>query len=167
MKTLILVRHAKASEKQADGSDFERPLSTRGKRDAPEMGRRLAKTGVQSPRIMSSPALRAGATAHAFADALDYPRDQILWEPDIYEAPLESLLSILRRQSDRVNNLILVGHNPGLTQLANALAKTRLENLPTAGVYTLTLPIQHWNEVQKGIGKQVALDTPRKTPERG
>ncbi|WP_197495909.1 SixA phosphatase family protein [Acidihalobacter yilgarnensis] len=73
MKTLTLLRHAKSSWKQPDLSDFERPLNGRGREDAPEMGHRLARRGLQPTHIVSSPAVRARATAEAVADALGYP----------------------------------------------------------------------------------------------
>lgn len=147
-----------------DLSDFDRPLSSRGRNDAPEMGRRLAKKGLRPSRIISSPAVRTRATANAFADALHFPQAKIIWDPKIYEASRDTLLSILRKQPDRANTLILVGHNPGMTQLANALTQDTMDNLPTAGIYTLTLPINHWNDTQFGMGVRIALDTPKNAP---
>lgn len=161
MKTLTLLRHAKSSWKQPDLSDFERPLNGRGRDDAPEMGHRLARRGLQPTHIVSSPVVRARATAEAVADALGYPPERIAWEPRVYEASTGVLLKILREQPDDASHLLLVGHNPGLTQLANLLADDRLENLPTAGAYTLSLPVEHWLETEFGAGTRLALDIPK------
>ncbi|OBS10414.1 SixA phosphatase family protein [Acidihalobacter prosperus] len=161
MKTLTLLRHAKSSWKRPDLGDFERPLNGRGRTDAPNMGRRLARRGLQPTRIVSSPALRARATAEAVADALAYPHARILWEPRIYEAGVQTLLTILRGQADEDAHLLIVGHNPGLTMLANALTGDRLDNLPTAGAYTLTLPIEQWRATDWGIGTRTLLMVPK------
>jgi phosphohistidine phosphatase len=86
MKTLILVRHAKSSWKDRSLPDRMRPLNKRGKRDAPMMGQRLAKRGVDVELMISSPAKRAMATAEAMAEELDYPWDGIVAEERLYEA---------------------------------------------------------------------------------
>lgn len=161
MKTLTLLRHAKSSWKQPDLTDFDRPLNDRGQTDAPETGRRLARRGFKPKRIVSSTAVRARATAEAVADALGFPRAEIAWEPHIYEASSDRLLAVLRAQPDDADSLLLVGHNPGMTQFANALADDRLDNIPTAGAYTLHLPVAHWRDAAYGSGSRIAFDTPK------
>lgn len=161
MKTLTLLRHAKSIQAQPELCDFDRPLNHRGKIDAPEMGRRLAALNLHPMRIISSPAVRARATAEAVADAIGIPKQAIIWEAALYEASPEDLLSVLRRQPDSSAHVILVGHNPALTQLANALTRDHLDNLPTAGAYTLSLPHALWGEIALGSGTRLAYDCPK------
>src|SRR4029434_8634311 len=80
MKTLFLIRHAKSSWDDAALSDKDRPLDDRGKRDAPKMGKRLAKRDVKPDLILSSPAVRARTTAEIIAKKLDYKRNDIVGE---------------------------------------------------------------------------------------
>lgn len=167
MKTLTLLRHAKSSWKHPELDDFDRPLNGRGRRDAPEAGARLAQRTVPPDRIVSSPALRARATAEAVATALAYPLSAIVHEPRIYEAAPGTLLDILRAQPDTCAHLLLVGHNPGLTDFANGLAGAGLDKLPTAGAYTLTLPIARWADAAFGQGSPLAYDRPQRRHELG
>ena len=121
MKTLTLVRHAKSSWKHRGLSDRERPLNKRGKRDAPVMGKRVAKTGLRPSQIISSPAVRAWVTAKAFAKALNYPIEFLQREDGLYLASLDNLLDVVATQDTGFNSLMLFGHNPGLTDFANYL----------------------------------------------
>ncbi|APZ42376.1 SixA phosphatase family protein [Acidihalobacter ferrooxydans] len=161
MKTLTLLRHAKSSWNHPDLDDFERPLNARGRHDAPLMGHRLAARATPPDRLLSSPAVRARATVEAVAQALGFPLDAVAWEPRIYAATRERLLTVLREQPDTANHLLLVGHNPGLTELANALTGDTLDNLPTASAYILDLPIEHWRDIAYGQGTRIAFIRPK------
>ncbi|WP_455384947.1 SixA phosphatase family protein [Acidihalobacter prosperus] len=161
MKTLTLLRHAKSSWKHPELGDFDRPLNKRGLHDAPAMGKRLARRESRPDRCVSSPAVRATSTAVAIAEALSYPIDAIAWEPRIYEATSATLLDVVRQQPDSSEHILLVGHNPGLTDFANALTGDDLDNLPTAAAYTLTLPIEHWRDAAFGSGTRSAYEYPK------
>lgn len=161
VKTLTLLRHAKSSWKHPELGDFDRPLNKRGLHDAPAMGKRLARCDALPDRCLSSPAVRATATAVAVAEELGYPVDTIAWEPRIYEATAATLLEVLREQPDSADHILLVGHNPGLTDFANALTGDSLDNLPTAAAYTLTLPIEHWRDATFGSGTRGAYEYPK------
>src|SRR5688500_4533393 len=128
LKTLVLVRHAKSSWKDASLPDRDRPLNRRGKRDAPEMGRRLAQLVGTPDLIVSSPAARALATARVFAEAVDYPVDGIREEERIYEAAPTEILDVIRDIDDDVDGVPLFGHNPGLTQPVKARKSPRLNS---------------------------------------
>ena len=84
MKTLLLIRHAKSSWDDPALPDKDRPLNDRGRRDAPKMGKRLAKRGVKPDLILSSPALRALRTAEIIAKMLDYQRRDIVLNERLY-----------------------------------------------------------------------------------
>lgn len=145
MKTLTLVRHAKSSWKDTGLSDRERPLSGRGKRDAPAMGKRLAAAGVRPSLIVSSPALRAWSTAKRIARELGYPREFLQRDIELYLATLDGLLAVVARQDTGFNHLMLVGHNPGLTDFANFLSPGLTGNVPTTGVVSVGIDIADWN----------------------
>ena len=121
MRELIIVRHAKSSWKDAGLDDRERTLNKRGERDAPEMGARLARRPDRPDLIVSSPAVRALETARIIARKLEYPRKKIMVEDRLYGAGIVELLDVIRNADDSVTTLMLFGHNPGLTELANHL----------------------------------------------
>lgn len=159
MKTLTLLRHAKSSRKHPEIDDFDRPLNKRGRHEAPRIGTLLAQARRRPELIVSSPAARARATAEAVANALEYPLNRIIWDPRLYAAGPETLLAVLRKQSDDSAHAMLVGHNPGLTEFASALSGARLDNLLTASAYTLHLPIEHWRDATFGNGCLVACES--------
>ena len=161
MKRLTLVRHAKSGQKDGSIPDFDRPLASRGKQDAPEMGRRLAARGCAPDAVVTSPAKRARKTAEKVARELSYPAESIHLEPDVYEASVSTLLAIVRGFDDAWGHVMLVGHNPGFEDLANALGNPGLDKLPTCGVVCLDFPASSWGEVQPGSGSLVFFDYPK------
>lgn len=159
---LTLVRHAKSSWKKAGIADFERPLAGRGKLDAPKMGKRLAAKGIKPDLIVTSPAKRARKTARLMAEELGIAKASIKEEPEIYEACVTVLLAVVRDFPDGVHHAMLVGHNPGLTELANLFLPEPLEDLPTAAVVSILFPCHHWKEVEAGEGKLLEYDFPKR-----
>jgi phosphohistidine phosphatase len=162
MKTLMLVRHAKSSWKERGLPDHERPLNKRGRRDAPMMGERLARRGVEVDLIICSSATRAVATAEAMGEALEYAWDEIVVEERLYEAYAEEILEVIEGQDDWVDHLMLIGHNPGLTTLANRLSSHGIENVPTSAVVELRYDIEGWTEVGDVEPVEVGFDYPKK-----
>lgn len=164
MKRLILVRHAKSSWKHAALSDVHRPLSARGKRDAPRMGEYLAQQGVTPDIILSSPARRARKTAQLLAAELPEAAERILYDPALYEAGTELLLERLRALDETWQEVMLIGHNPGLTDFANQLISGTLDKIPTCGVLVADLDIRSWRMAKPGDGQLVLYATPKKLP---
>jgi len=121
---LIIMRHAKSDWSTDAGSDFDRPLSGRGDRDAPRMAAWLADQGLVPGLILSSPALRTKQTVLAVVEKLQIPEQEIVWEPSIYEASLSQLLDVLDRYSSAADCVLLMGHNPGLDSLVEYLSDT-------------------------------------------
>jgi phosphohistidine phosphatase len=156
------VRHAKSSWKDPTLDDFDRPLKKRGKRDAPRMGERLAARGVRPDRIVSSPARRARDTAAAVAAELGWDEGAIELDERIYGASVIALLEIVRDLDDDDAHVMLVGHNPGLTDLANVLTGEEIENVPTAGVVDVTFTAESWRDVAPGGGALVDFDYPKR-----
>ncbi|MDF1551520.1 MAG: histidine phosphatase family protein [Deferrisomatales bacterium] len=161
MKRLVLVRHAKSSWKNPGQADFDRPLNQRGKRDAPVMAGRLAAQGIAPNRIVSSPARRARKTAKAIAAALDYPADEIELEEELYEAGVATLLHLVRCLDDADREVLLVGHNPGFTDLCNLLTGAAIANLPTCATATVEFDLASWALVGPASGQLTRFDTPK------
>ena len=139
LQNLILLRHAKAEPQSPGGSDFERVLTHEGEHDAERIGKLLKDAGAKPTRIVSSPAARALATAEravpAFGDIA------LVEDAEIFEATPGGLLEVLARHRD-TRELLVVGHNPGLSELAGLLLYGRsedLRSLPTAGYAWLAL----------------------------
>lgn len=162
MKRLYLVRHAKSSWKNPELDDFDRPLNKRGKRDAPLMGQRLREANVRPDLIISSPAKRARKTAKIIAAQIEYPGKKIQWTESLYAAGTLTLLQILHKIEDSVEQLMLVGHNPGLTLLAELLTSEAVDNIPTSGAFALDLDIESWSQTGEGSGIPVFFDYPKK-----
>ena len=159
---LTLVRHAKSSRDDIRLDDFMRPLNDRGRRDAPEMGRRLREGGFQPDLIVSSPAKRAIKTAKLIAGEIDFSEDDILEAAGIYEASAGELLKILRRLPEEKRDIMLFGHNPGLTDLANLFLRPGIENIPTCGVVRLAFSAQLWRDISPQDASLLLFDYPKK-----
>lgn len=160
-KQLVICRHAKSSWDDASLSDVERPLNKRGRRDAPEMGRRLAERGLLPDLILASHATRAWTTAEAYADRLGYPPDRIQVDPGLYTATAASLLALVRALEPRLGRVLLVGHNPECTAFANLLGNLDLDNLPTGGIVALEFHTRSWQEILPGQGQLLFVDFPK------
>jgi phosphohistidine phosphatase len=161
MKKLYVIRHAKSSWAEPDMADFERPLNERGKTDAPMMGKRLKKAKIHPDLIISSPAKRALKTAKIIAKELDFPKEQIVTDGAIYPGGVSGLLDVIHSLHDSFQTVILVGHNPGLTDLANYLTDVQIDNIPTCGVFCVDFEIQSWKKVGEGNGICVLFDYPK------
>ncbi len=167
MKQLTLLRHAKSSWKDPTLADFDRPLNRRGKEDLARMERWLRVKGVLPDRVVASPALRARATAETIVEALGLGAERLSFCEAIYEADLGRLLKLVRDFDDGADHVLLVGHNPGLTDLWNHLATTALDNIPTCGVFSLRFAVASWNDLSEGSAQEVFTATPRRIEDAG
>jgi phosphohistidine phosphatase len=166
MKRLILFRHAKSAYPPGV-DDHERPLDARGRRDAPRMGAYLAAEQLLPDLVLVSSAARTRETFALAAPALGPLESRE--EPRIYEAPAERLLGVVRETPDAVRTLMLVGHNPGLEDLARTLigfgdryAFARLQQkYPTAGVAVIDLDAESWGEIVPREGRLDRFVTPK------
>ena len=148
MKTLILVRHAKSSWDHDDLRDFDRPLNDRGLHDAPEMAAYLKEQNIIPDVIVTSPALRAYTTAQIMAQTLQVVTSQILTPCDgIYEGHSQNLLDVISKTPRAHQVMMLVGHNPSITNLANNLTHQFIENVPTCGVLTIDFDVDDWQQI--------------------
>ena len=152
MKKLTLIRHAKSSHGDGLLRDFDRPLSARGLRDAPLIGRHLREVHSLTPdAVITSPALRALTTASIVVRELGLTDSDLRHEPRIYEAPVRSLASVVQGIPDNISHAILFGHNPGLEDLSNWLCGRRaVQGLRTGGVVMLELKLDSWQDADLG-----------------
>lgn len=162
MKTLTLVRHAKSSWDDGELSDRERPLNARGEHDAPLMGKRIVAAGIRPSLILSSPATRAWSTAKIIAQEIGYPIEFLQREDKLYLAGVDDILDVLIAQDAEFNNLLLVGHNPGLTNFANYLSPGLTSNLPTAGVVAVSFEREDWNLHTRPKCELLSYDFPKR-----
>ncbi len=164
-KRLTLLRHAKSSWRDPELADFDRPLNKRGRHAAPLMAKRLAKRGFRPDLLLASPALRARRTVEAVAEELAVDADRLRFDGDLYLAELPQILALLQQLTEDHHNVLLVGHNPGLTDLINYLLGWQLENLPTCGVCSVELQIPRWQSLTRGCGRPLFYDYPKKGSE--
>ena len=162
MKELFLFRHAKSSWDDPDLADFDRPLNHRGKEDAPKMGERLRKMGILPDLIVASPAKRAKKTAKIVAEKLGYDEERIVWDERIYEASPQTLLYLVCQLPVEAKKVMIVGHNPGLTMLANILGDVAIDNIPTAGVVGIAFDAKKWDEACRMKGHTLFFEYPKK-----
>ena len=161
MKILTIVRHAKSSWGDQNLSDKERPLNNRGERDAPIMSRRIIEHGIRPSLIIASPAVRAWTTATIIAAETGYPKEFLQRENNLYLATLDSLLSTILAQDAGFNSMLLVAHNPGLTELANFLSPGVTNSLPTTGVVAVEFDQDDWNLLTQPTTRLIAYDYPK------
>ena len=166
MRRLILLRHAK-SDHPAGVADHERPLDDRGRRAAPAVGDHLAREGFRPDLALVSTATRTRETWAAVAAPLGAPEAQ--WHREIYEAPAERILGVIRGAPDEAGTVIVVGHNPGLGDLSATLAGdgprkalTRLATeFPTAAYAVIDFDAARWADIAPGQGRLERFVRPR------
>ena len=162
MKRLLICRHAKSSWRDQSLSDFERPLNKRGKRDAPIMGQRLYARQAVPELIMSSSAKRALTTALHYAQALGYPVEKIITNSSQYAAGVAQLVALIQQTRETVTTLMIMGHNPESTHLANFLSGLQIDNIPTCGIVALEFSQESWQDIDAACGKLLFFDFPKK-----
>jgi phosphohistidine phosphatase len=167
MKTLTLLRHAKSGWDDPVGRDFDRPLNPRGRRAARAVGREMKAQGLAFGRVLASPARRVVETLEEVAAAYGPLRPE--FDQRLYLASTATLLEIVRASPEDVGRLLLVGHNPGLEELALCLSRRDEAGLrgevevkyPTGTVAEIGLDVERWAEVREGAGRLVRFIRPR------
>ena len=165
MKTLLLLRHAKSDWDDPGLLDFDRPLATRGRQDAPTIGKALKKRKPLPDLIIASPAVRARETIKAVIEAakLDI---QPQFDESIYGASSDELLALVRRLPKTSSCVLLVGHNPGFEELVGRLTGA-YEPMPTAALACIEFQVDHWEDVQDKAGQLAWLLTPKQLAGKG
>src|SRR5438045_5342969 len=148
MKALFLIRHAKSSWDDPALPDRDRPLADRGRRDAPKMGKRLAKRDMKPDLILSSPARRALKTAEIIAKKLDYKLKDIVVDDRLYAGAVHDLLNVIHKLGDKLERVMLFGHNPELTEFAHRLS-SEITHMPTCAVAEFMFSAKSWSNIGK------------------
>lgn len=161
MKTVILVRHAKSSWGEEGLSDSERSLNERGKKDAPEMAKRLKDKVLKIDAFISSPAKRAKKTAKYFADEFGVDKDAIQIEPKLYGAVSSGFETVIASIHDNLNTIIIFSHNPGITDYANTLTTVHTDNIPTCGIFAVQADVESWPDFIKAERSFLFYDYPK------
>jgi phosphohistidine phosphatase len=146
MKQLLIIRHAKSSWDLATLNDFDRPLNERGLSDAPTMGKRLLDKHVQIDAFISSTAKRAFTTATLIAETFGLKQKEIIKVPELYHAAPTVFYKVITQVDDKYNSIAIFSHNPGITEFVNQLTNTRIDDMPTCGIFAVTINADNWKD---------------------
>jgi len=171
IRTVFLLRHAKSSWDDPALDDFDRPLNARGLKAAPGISTHMAAQGWRPEAILCSTARRTRETLALVLPHLDTPPEPE-FRDDLYLAEWTHLFAVLRELPDRHRSAMLVGHNPGLEQLATALASVPIEGddpllgrlaekFPTGALAVLAFEVARWRQLPAGAGALQAFIRPR------
>lgn len=161
MKTVFVVRHAKSSWGDLTLPDFDRPLNDRGQRNAPEMATRLLKKGISIDAFVTSTAKRAMQTATHFIRAYDRPEKELILREELYHAPANAYLDVIRSLDDDFKSIAIFGHNPGITTFVNQLTSTTIDEMPTCGIFAVKADIKEWKDFPPSGNKFLFFDSPK------
>lgn len=168
MRRLMLLRHAKSDWTAPGAKDHDRPLNSRGRESAPKMGTYMVRHALIPDLIVASTATRVRETLDlllpAFATA-----PKVVYDKRLYDAQADTMLSVIKETPRTVHNLLLVGHNPGLAELAALLmasgdVETRqrlLEKFPTAGLAVIDFALDDWAKLHPKAGRLDRFVVPR------
>ncbi len=161
-RQLIIARHGKSSWKQESIKDIDRHLKERGIHDAYKMANRLNDNTIHPEILISSPATRALHTAMIFARTLNHPLDQVQLQEIFYTGDEQDVLDVVRQTPDSNSSVMIFGHNPTFTDLANLFLSQELDNLPTSGIVAIEFETGQWQEIGKANLRDEWVDYPKK-----
>jgi phosphohistidine phosphatase len=158
-RLLLVMRHGKSDRDLSYSTDHERPLAARGRRDAPRMAQLMQRQGVAPQLILSSDAQRACQTAQLIGETLD--GTEVLLDGRLYAANPEEIITALHDLPDDAENVLVVGHNPGLEMLVDDLCGRNDTLLKTCSVAVLQLTVARWAEIGTGSATLRTIVHPR------
>ena len=161
MKRLYLVRHAKASWEEPGVSDSDRPLIPKGLKKTRLIVDFLLEKGTSPDLIISSPAVRASETAKIVAAGLDYPAGRIKTDRKIYDGYYDRILDIIYGTPNDVNSLMIFGHNPTITNMANLFMTPGIDSMPTSCVVCISFNTDKWEAIPAAVATQEFIITPK------
>lgn len=161
MRRLTLMRHADARWKDAGVTDLERPLNRRGIAAAEAMARRLQELELVPDLLLASPARRTQQTAEIVARELALPARRVLREEALYLASAADMLKAIQGTGPRVAHLLVVGHNPGVSELVRQLVPQGSSRaLATAALCSIAFESPHWSAISAATVKDVQCAEP-------
>lgn len=161
MKTLIMVRHGKSDWEYESVRDIDRSLKERGIRDGYKMAGKCADRGLNPELIVSSTATRAAHTAIIFNRVLRMSGESLVFTEDLYLSDMDGILSVIYGFDDSLDRIMIVGHNPGFTDLANYLSNLNIMNVPTSGMVVLQFDTGSWSRISRDNLGSAEFDFPR------
>jgi len=145
MKRLILIRHSKSSWKDLSLTDFNRPLNNRGKSDGPLIASYLRNRITTVDYLHSSSSVRTFETSKYFINQIKFGKIQ--YDDSLYHCSATSILNMITSYSDNYQSVMIIAHNPGLTNLINNITNISLDNLPTTGLAEIEFNINSWSNI--------------------
>ena len=161
MKQLLLIRHAKSSWSDFSIKDFDRPLNDRGKKDAPVMAKRMLDKDITIDAFIASTAKRARKTAELFVKEFKGKKDNILFFDELYLATPSAFLKVISKTDDQFKTIAVFSHNEGITDFANSLTDTKVDDIPTCGIFAIKLKTKHWVNFQEAEKEFWFFDSPK------
>ncbi|MCF8335250.1 MAG: histidine phosphatase family protein [Bacteroidales bacterium] len=161
-KQLFIVRHGKSSWKYESIDDIDRHLKEKGIHDAYKMAKRMKDKNIKPGLIISSPAARAYHTASIFARTLDYSPEDITIRSHFYPGKDNEIIDTIKELDDNVDSVMIFGHNPAFTDVANHFLSEQLDKLPTSGVAIISFNASSLKDIEKENVDQVEIDYPKK-----
>lgn len=152
MKTLFVVRHAKAAWAELPSGDHLRTLNQEGIADAKKIGQLLAQEGIIPDLVLSSSAIRAQETSEILVDSLDLSQSIIEVKDALYNASAENILSFVQSLESDVEKPMLIGHNPGISNFVSLLTNGSSVNMGACDVAIIELDIDSWQFCLPGKG---------------
>ena len=159
MKKLIIVRHSKSSWKDLSLTDFHRPLNNRGKSDGPIMSRYLSSKINRIDFLHSSSSVRTFETSKFFISKIEFKN--IKYDDNLYHGSAHSIISFIKNYPDHYNTVMIIAHNPGLTNLINMITHINIDNFPTTGIANIDFDCDSWNYISIENSNLVDLKFPK------
>ncbi len=161
MKILYLVRHAKSSWDHSGLSDSDRPLMTKGIDRSHRIIGFLKERGVLPDLMISSPAIRAFETAKLFAGGLGYLVPNVIIDQKIYDGYYDRILDVIYSIKNDIDSLMIFGHNPTITNLANLFLHPGIDDMPTSTVVAIEFDTVKWEEIANAKAHQLFIVSPK------
>jgi phosphohistidine phosphatase len=164
-RELLILRHAKSAWDTDAATDRDRPLASRGERDAPRMGAWIKERGLVPELVLCSPAVRAAQTVELVMGAFEGDTPTVRHEERLYASDLASLVAVIGETPSEIRRLMIVGHNPTLEVFVQILAESWEpadggKFFPTCALAWLRLDGE-WSDLQDGTGTLLELVRPR------
>ena len=159
MKKLIIVRHSKSSWKDMSLSDFNRPLNGRGKSDGPLMADYLKSKINKIDYLHSSSSVRTFDTSKYFINQIQFGK--VEYDDSLYHSSATSILNMISNYSADYQSVMIIAHNPGLTNLINNVTNISLDNLPTTGTAEIDFDCDKWNNISRENSTLLDLRFPK------
>ncbi|MFA5419452.1 MAG: histidine phosphatase family protein [Bacteroidales bacterium] len=153
IRDLILVRHGKAEVADINTHDVDRKLVESGRKETMQLAEKLKSEHFSADLVVASDARRASETAIIIAGSIGYPEDNIVLLPSLYLADEESIYSEIYAFPDMIQKVVLVGHNPGLTNFVNLFLDSPVGSMETSSMVKLQFSSNRWTDIKPGTCK--------------